>query len=235
MGSFTKWPQRKCLFLSGLQERKGWAKNAFNGQLLNILPPQVLVYSATYAQKKDGQLLAIFTKNTPRVKNIQFSPCALLRSTIPYQPTKKGEHKMEKRENGVSSARRSAAAFAGWLHTMRDQGRRNISCKYALRYADGILGDLSEAMRNSDSEAVYIGIIATDYLMRSSSIRSSSRTAERLTGLRSVSHAQSVPSDIPNSWARSLCVQPRRCRKLRSCDPPQSRGDVATVDIIPSI
>tara|TARA_R110002167_G_scaffold14597_5_gene58991 strand:- start:1313 stop:1975 length:663 start_codon:yes stop_codon:yes gene_type:complete len=155
MGSFTKWPQRKCLFLSGLQERKGWAKNAFDGQLLNILPPQVLVYSATYAQKKDGQLLAIFTKNTPRVKNIQFSPCALLRSTIPYQPTKKGEHKMEKRENGVSSARRSAAAFAGWLHTMRDQGRRNISCKYALRYADGILGDLSEAMRNSDSEAVY--------------------------------------------------------------------------------
>lgn len=76
---------------------------------------------------------------------------------------------------------------------------------------------------------IYSGFI------RSSSIRSSSRTAVRLTGLRSVSHAQIVGIATPSSWARSVWVQPRRCRKSRSSAPLQTRSDVATADIIHSI
>ena len=69
---------------------------------------------------------------------------------------------MLQRDNGLTSARRSAAAFVELIEERVNRGDTDIEASRALRYATGILGDLDAALAEQSNKAAPVYYSTSD-------------------------------------------------------------------------
>tara|TARA_B100001123_G_C14805917_1_gene826322 strand:- start:8 stop:391 length:384 start_codon:yes stop_codon:yes gene_type:complete len=69
---------------------------------------------------------------------------------------------MLQRDNGITSARRSAAAFVELIEERVNRGDTDIEASRALRYATGILGDLDAALAEQSDKAAPVYYSTSD-------------------------------------------------------------------------